>query len=113
MTRPLSTWQTDPSLGGEEGGAESGGSNAPLELARRQLALAICLPVGRQPGDYEVQISHKAGNPLVSREGPARLQDHRTVLKVRVELTRLPSGLYLLAIRRRGFDWAYYPVLLR
>jgi hypothetical protein len=92
------------------------GANAsvpPTELPRSALALSIYLPVGSEPGQYEVQIVEQPTRPLITAEGTAALRDHITVLKVKVDLQRLHSGLYLVGIRQAGWSWAFYPVVLK
>jgi hypothetical protein len=92
------------------GGSTS--SNAPLELPRRRLALSILLPTGTEPGEFEVQISQQQETPILTASGPAVLRDQIAVLEVRLDLSALRPGSYLLAIRGRGWDWNYYHVLI-
>lgn len=93
------------------GGSNS--SNAPLELPRRRLALSILLPTGTEPAEFEVQLSQGPENALLTASAPAVLRDQIAVLDVRLDLSALTPGSYLLAIRERGWDWNYYRVLIR
>ena len=94
-------------------GAEAAPNNAPLELPRGHLALSIYLPIGTEPGEFEVDIIQKPDSPLLTASGSANLRDHITVLEVKLDLTGLAPGLYLLAIREKGWSWNYYPAILR
>jgi hypothetical protein len=94
-------------------GEESGPPKPPLELSAGRLELTIYLPVGSEPGDYDLQILKQAGAPLWSGEGQAKTEDQGTALRFKVDLSEAKPGSYFLAIRRRGWDWAYYPLMIR
>ncbi len=94
-------------------GAEAPPNNAPLELPRGRLALSIYLPIGTEPGEFEIELIQKPENPILTASGSANLRDHITVLDVKLDLTGLTPGLYLLAVRERGWSWNYYPVIIR
>jgi hypothetical protein len=83
-------------------GREATPNNAPLELPRGRLALSIYLPIGLEPGEFEVEIVQKPGTPLRTASGSASLRDHIAVLEVKLDLTGLDTGLYLLAVRERA-----------
>ena len=92
---------------------ENNPSNSPLQLPRRPLALSILLPVGREPGAYEVTVSRTPEQPLIGAASNGQFEDHITVLHVKMDLTALPTGNYQLGVRQQGWDWTYYPLLLR
>ena len=94
-------------------GAQAAPNNAPLELPRGHLALSIYLPIGTEPGEFEVEIIQKPESPVLTASGSATLRDHITVLEVKLDLAGLAPGLYLLAIREKGWSWNYYPVILK
>jgi hypothetical protein len=77
------------------------------------LELTIYLPVGSEPGDYDLQILKQAGAPLWSGEGQAKSENPGVALRFKVDLSEAKPGSYFLAIRRRGWDWAYYPLAIR
>jgi len=93
-----------------------GGSNsfnAPLDLPRRRLALPIYLPTGTEPATFEVHLAQQPEKPILTTSGSAILRDHITVLEVKLDLTGLTPGSYLLAIREKDWDWNYYRVIVR
>jgi Putative zinc-finger len=92
---------------------ENNPPNSPLQLPRKPLALSILLPVGREPGAYEVTVSRTPGQPLTSVGSNGQFEDHITVLHAKIDLTALPSGTYQLGVRQQGWDWTYYPLVLR
>jgi Putative zinc-finger len=92
---------------------ENNPPRSPLQLSRGPLALSILLPVGREPGAYDVTVSRTPGEPLVSTRSNGQFEDHITVLHVKMDLTALPAGTYQLGVRQQGWDWTYFPLLLR
>ncbi len=94
-------------------GPEQNANKSPVQIPRDRLTLSIYLPVGSEPGHYEVQILQEPGQPLAQAEGSAEFRDHIAVLTVKLDLTRLPPGPYLMEIRQSGLSWSQYPVLLK
>jgi hypothetical protein len=90
-----------------------GKTPTPIELARGHLDLTLYLPTGSEPGQYEVEVAEQLDQPLATASGSATLRDGIAVLEVRIDLTPLHPGLYLLAIRQAGRTWAPYTVLLK
>jgi hypothetical protein len=94
-------------------GPEEGPPQGPIDLPRAPLALSIYLPIGSEPGDYEVEIVDQAGSSLAGVKGPAQWRDHIAVIEVKLDLRPLHRGLYNLAIRRTGWSRSYYPLMLK
>jgi len=61
-------------------------------------------------GEHPLQ---EPGQPLAQAEGSAEFRDHIAMLTVKLDLTRLSPGLYLMEIRQSGLSWSQYPVLLK
>ena len=93
------------------GGSTS--SDAAPDLPRRRLALSIYLPTGTEPGAFEVRLAQQPERPILTTSGPAVLRDQITVLEVKLDLTGLAPGSYLLAIRETNWDWNYYRAIVR
>ena len=83
-----------------------------LKLPRARLSLAIYLPVGSEPDNYEMAISDPTGKQLVAGTGSAQLENHITVLRVRTDLRKLKAGDYVMGIRERNNSWYHYPIVL-
>ena len=92
--------------------APTPGGNVVASLPALRLDLSIYLPIGSEEGQYEIQILREVEAPLVAQTASATLKDHNVVLQLRTDLTRLDPGRYLLAVRKRDFRWAYYPIAL-
>jgi hypothetical protein len=84
-----------------------------LALSRARLKATILLPVGSEPGEYEVQILDADLKPRASSTGSATLVNYVTTLETTLDTTALPPGSYQLAVRRQGEDWRFVPAQLR
>jgi hypothetical protein len=94
-------------------GPEGNPPRPALELAKRPLDLTIYLPVGSEPGTYEVQVFKEPGRPIWSGEGEAHLENHRTTLHMRVDLSDWKRGQYILAFGPKGAEWTYGPLVVK
>jgi hypothetical protein len=86
---------------------------SPLTLAAARHELTVLLPVGAEPGTYEVQVVDLQQRSRAAASGDAQIRDYVTTLKTRLDASSVPPGEYRLALRRRGDDWHYYPVVIQ
>jgi hypothetical protein len=84
-----------------------------LVLSRARLKATILLPVGSEPGDYEVQILDADLKSRATSTGRAPIVDYVTTLVTTLDTSALPPGSYQLALRRQGEDWRLFPAQLR
>jgi hypothetical protein len=81
----------------------------PVSLPRGRLTATILLPVGSEPGTYEVQILDSNLRSVASATGDAEIRDFVTTLRAKLDLGSLQAGTYQLALRRHGEDWRLFP----
>ena len=81
----------------------------PVSLARAKSNLTILLPVGSEPGAYEVQVLDSGLRSQASASGEAAIRDYVTTLLATIDLRPLSPGAYQLALRRHGEDWRLFP----
>ena len=81
----------------------------PVSLPRGRLTATILLPVGSEPGTYEVQILDSNLRSVASATGDAEIRDFVTTLRATLDLGSLRAGTYQLALRRHGEDWRLFP----
>jgi hypothetical protein len=84
----------------------------PLELPRGVVDLTLLLPVGSEPGPYDVQVLDSERRSLASTQGEATIRDFVTTLTATLDLRPLPAGGHLIAVRHQGDDWRVYPATL-
>jgi hypothetical protein len=82
-------------------------------LARAPLKVTILLPVGMEPGDYEVQLLDADLRSRASSEGTAAIVSYVTTLQTTLDTSTLSPGSCQLAVRRQGEDWRLFPATLQ
>jgi hypothetical protein len=85
----------------------------PLVLPPKPLDLTIYLPFGSEPGIYRVQLLKKIDEPLMTVSGEARIEEGKTILRARIDLTHVDSGAVLIGLQQPPWDWTYYPVTVQ
>jgi hypothetical protein len=88
-------------------------NSGPIQLPRGRLDLTILLPKGSEPGNYELQVSTELEKPLVTKTGMAVEQNGITALKVKVDVSNLSPGGYLLAIGGASGERREYPLVVK
>ena len=92
-------------------GASETNPSLALVLRKERLDLTILLPIGSEPGHYEIQLLKKIDEPLLDVSGDAVVEQHGiTTLRARVDLSALMAGSYLIGLRQPPAEWTYYPV---
>ena len=85
----------------------------PLSLQRGRLNVTILLPVGSEPGPYEVQVLDSELRSQATASGQADIKNYITTLQTTLDLRSLPPGIYQLALRRQGDEWRMFPARLK
>jgi hypothetical protein len=85
----------------------------PLALSPRRLGLSLLLPVGSEPGAYDVRLIGRGSQAAASASGQAEIVNFVTTLRVALDLSNVPAGEYRLAVRRDGDAWSFYPATVR
>ncbi len=93
--------------GGQTGAAK------PHVLPAKRLNWTILLPIGSEPGRYDIEWLKDIDKPLLSTSGNASVENGITVLRVRLDLSRQTPGSYLIGLRQPPSDWTFYPVAIR
>jgi hypothetical protein len=81
-------------------------------LPAKAASLLIYLPAGSEAGNYEIAIfnTRAGGVPLATFAGKAEIEDGTAVLRTSADLSSLPPGDHILALRLLGGRWRYLPV---
>ncbi len=91
-----------------------GAHRGPIQLPREQLDMTIWLPVGGEAGKYDIQVSTELHKLLVTAAGAAVIRhDGVTALKVKLDLSSLKPGEYVLGIGQVGVEPYRYPLHLK
>ena len=84
-----------------------------LELPRARLDLTMLLPVGSEPGPYDVQVLDSDLRSRATATGSAEIRNYITTLRTILDVQELPAGSYQLAVRRHGEEWQMFPANVR
>ncbi len=87
--------------------------NQPLVLPARRLDLRIFLPIGSEPGRYDVQLLKNIDEPILSASGEAAVEQGVTILRAKIDLTGQAGGNFLIGLRQPPSEWTYYPVTIQ
>ena len=88
-------------------------NSGPIQLPRGRLDLTILLPTGSGPGNYGVQVSTELEKPLITTTGMAVNENGITALKVKLDVSNLSPGGYLLAIDGARHERREYPLIVK
>lgn len=81
----------------------------PVELPTGLVELTLLLPVGSEPGAYDVQLldADLRSRAAASRQGEIR--DFVATVRAAMDLRGIGPGTYQLGVRREGEDWRLFP----
>lgn len=88
-------------------------ASSPLRLSRDKLDLTILLPIGSEPGAYDVRVLGDSAHVVAEASGRAEIRDFVTTLHVTLDLRTAPAGDARIAVRHQGEDWHLYPASVR
>jgi hypothetical protein len=84
----------------------------PVVIPRGRLDATILLPLGAEPGLYEVQLLDKALSVRATTTGQADILDSVTTLRSSLNTAAVPTGAYQLEIQRAGGKARGFPAVL-
>lgn len=88
-------------------------NSGPIQLPRARLDVTILLPKDSGPGNYEVRVSTELEKPLIATTGLAVNQSAVTALNVKLDISNLSPGGYVLAIGGAGPGPREYPLAIK
>ena len=93
-------------------GAEQQPNEQPVQLQRARLNLTIRLPIGEEPGEYQVAV-RRGESTVVQGKSAGKLEDQITTLHLQFDCSSLSRGAYVLAIRQGEGAWEEFPAVVR
>jgi hypothetical protein len=79
-----------------------------VALRPELLDLTLMLPVGSEPGAYEVQLLDSGLQSLATGKGAGAVENFVTTVRVRLDLRQVPKGSHQLAVRRGDDEWRLF-----
>jgi hypothetical protein len=82
-------------------------------LPRKKLDIVILLPVGSEPGSYELRLVGTDRQVLLDKSLMGEMENFALRVRANLDFRSLSQGSYLLEIRRVGEGWDSHPVVIR
>ena len=83
----------------------------PVRLKRARLNVTILLPVGEEPGEYDIAIQRGSAT-MVQGRGEGKFENGITIVHAYLDCSDLKSGPYTLFIRADQQSWEDYPAVV-
>jgi len=80
-----------------------------IVIPRGRLDATIVLPLGAEPGSYEVRLLNDVPSVIAQATGEAEINDSMTTLHTTLDAATIPTGVYHLEVRRVGGEWRRVP----
>jgi len=87
-------------------------SEKKVHLPQKRLKVDFILPIGMEPGEYEIRLQDSTGAVLIDRRALGRLNDGLTSVQVDMDLAGTVRGSFTLMIRPPGLSWRRFPVVV-
>lgn len=84
----------------------------PIKLSRADLRANILLPIGYEPGQYDLRLVNGSLATVFSTKASAALENQVVTIHTPMTLSDLHAGQYQLALRKEGEDWHFFPTTL-
>lgn len=85
-----------------------------VQLPQKLLRVTLLLPLGLDPGDYEIRLEDSVGTATLSKHAIGRVKsdDGITAIELEMDLATATRGNFSLMIRPPGSSWRTYPVVV-
>jgi hypothetical protein len=80
-----------------------------VHLPNKLLRLNLALPLGMEPGTYEIRFQDASGHAFVDKPALGTLRAGVTTVQVDIDLSTAPRGSFTLMIRPPELDWRRFP----
>ena len=92
---------------------QSADGQDPVVVPTGVVEIKLLLPVGSEPGPYDIQVLDADLKSLATAHSVAEIQDFITTVRATLDLRTVPPGAYQLAVRRQGDDWRMFPARIK
>ncbi len=86
---------------------------SPVVLPKKHLDLTIYLPLGWEPGSYEIQLLDVNLRAVVKHQASAKFSQHILTMPTDFDLSKVPSGKYSLAMKTGQNGWRTFAVTIQ
>ncbi len=93
-------------------GDANDGTKEKVHLPQRLLRVSFRLPLGMEPGEYEIRLQDSAGIVYIDNLAQGRIDKGITSVEIDIDLATTTRGSLTLLIRPPGSDWRRFPVIV-
>lgn len=93
--------------------SSSGETIDPVVLPAKMVELTLLLPVGSEPGTYDIALLTPSSVDVERGSGVGKLENFVTTVRLTLDLRSVDRGAYQFAIRRSGDSWQVFPASVR
>jgi hypothetical protein len=93
-------------------GDASDGTKEKVHLPQRLLRVDFRLPLGMEPGEYEIRLQDSKGTVFIDKRAQGRINNGITSVDMDIDLAATSRGSLTLLIRPPGLDWRRFPVVV-
>ena len=83
-----------------------------VHLPQKLLKVELVLPIGMEPGQYEIRLQDSNGTIVIDKRAPGRLNGGVTSVELDIDLADAPRGNSTLMILPPGLDWRRFPAVI-
>jgi hypothetical protein len=93
-------------------GDASDHSEKKVRLPQKLLRVDFILPLGMEPGDYEIRLQDSKGIVFIDKRALGHINDGVTSVTTDIDLAGATRGSLTLMIRPPGMDWRRFPAVV-
>jgi hypothetical protein len=93
-------------------GGAGNDSERKVHLPQKVLKVELILPIGMEPGQYEIRLQSSGGTVLIDKRAQGRMNRGVTAVELDIDLANAPRGNSTLMILPPGLDWWRFPAVI-
>jgi hypothetical protein len=93
-------------------GDEAEDSRNKIHLPQKLLRVRFILPLGMEPGEYEIRLQDDAGTVFINKRGLGHMTNGTTSIEMNMDLAGAHRGNFTLMVHPPGESWRKFPVVI-
>jgi hypothetical protein len=93
-------------------GDEAEDSRNRVHLPQKLLRVRLILPLGMEPGEYEIRLQDDAGTVFIDKRALGHMTDGTTSMEMDMDLAGAHRGNFSLMVHPPGESWRKFPVVI-
>jgi hypothetical protein len=93
-------------------GDEAEDSRNKIHLPQKLLRVRLILPLGMEPGEYEIRLQDDAGTIFIDKRSLVHMTDGTTSMEVNMDLAGAHRGNFTLMVHPPGESWRKFRVVI-